>query len=213
MRASRGLLATLGVSTCLVLAGTLALLSVSAVVAFKGWPGLSPELATSQPTELAAISARPVPPAAESTRADAIVIASAAPPASRRSIGSTPTQARYSGRIREVAEAVQAPAHPPTVATAPTGPVVARPLAPDQPQVQETVRKVGGGLGAAMKDTGHGLGDTVRETGSKLSDRVQPISPELARTLENVTQTVGDAVSGLGGGVAGLVGALNALTR
>jgi hypothetical protein len=214
MRASRGLLATLGVSTCLVMAGTLALLSVSAVVAFKGWPGLSPDPVTSQPTQLAEAFDRPVPPARVSRNAEAIMIAPKTAPAAHRSIGSSPTQARYSGRIREVAEAVQAPAHPPTVAHAPTGPVEQTRLPyPDPPQVQETVKKVGGELGAAVKDTGRGLGSTVQDTGKKLSDGVQPISPELARTIENVTKTVGDVVNGLGGNLAGVLGVIAQLTR
>ncbi|HEU4978015.1 MAG TPA: hypothetical protein VFT42_03890, partial [Solirubrobacteraceae bacterium] len=38
MRTRRGLLAGIGASTALVAAGTLALLALSAVIAFNGWP-------------------------------------------------------------------------------------------------------------------------------------------------------------------------------
>jgi hypothetical protein len=197
MRASRGLLATLGVSTCLVLAGTLALLSVSAVVAFRGWPGVNPGAVSAEPTQLAQVSVRPLPPASGRRSTDAIVIATRIVAAAHHRAASPPTPARHSGRIREVAEAVKAPAYPPTDVVAPTGPVVARPPTPAKPQVQETVDKVGGGLGATVKKTGDGLAQSV-----------QPISPDLATTLDHVTETVGDAVEGLGGGVASLVAGL-----
>ena len=198
MRATRGLLATLGASTCLVLAGTLGLLTVSAVVAFRGWPGLTVDRVASESAPLAQATARPLPPDASSS-SEALVIKS---PSSRmlahaRS-GSpqSPGQTSASGPRSVIAQVVPAPAHPPTVAVAPTGPVVQLrpPPVPPLPQVGEPVRKVGGGLG-----------DTVEKTGQRLSNAVRPISPTLADTVDKVTNALGEKLKGLGGGVARLL--------
>src|SRR5439155_9274062 len=174
MRATRGLLATLGASTCLVLAGTLGLLTVSAVVAFRGWPGLTAAPVAAESTPLAQATARPLPPAAD--QSEAIVIRSAPTRIlahARSGSPQSPGQAGGSGPRSEIAQVVPAPAHPPTAAVAPTGPVVQLrpPPTPPLPQVGEPVRKVGGGLG-----------DTVEKTGDRVSDAVRPISPPLADT-------------------------------
>lgn len=195
MRATRGLLATLGASTCLVLAGTLGLLTVSAVVAFRGWPGLTAPPVAAESTPLAQATARPLPPDADQSSA-ALVLKSApsrilahARSGSPQSLGQTSA----SGPRSEIAQVVPAPAHPPTVAVAPTGPVVQLrpPPTPPLPQVGEPVRKVGGGLG-----------ETVAKTGQRLSDAVRPISPALADTVDKVTSSLGQKLKDLGGGVA-----------
>jgi hypothetical protein len=210
MRASRGLLATIGISTCLVLAGTLALLSVSAVVAFRGWPGLAPGVLGDYPTKLADVSVRPVPPRADGTRTGSVMLASVISPTSGTTSARTSGHALHGARSRDVAEAVHAPPHPPTlVAAVPTAPVVVRSPVSTRPHVREAVDEVTGGLGTAVDQAGNQLGNTVAETGGKLASGVQPISPELAVTLDRVTEAVGNVVRGLGGKVAGTVGSVS----
>jgi hypothetical protein len=169
-------------------------MTVSAMVAFRGWPGITDPRMAAEPAPLAQAAARPLPPGGQST--EAIVIRSTpsrilahARSGSPQSLG----QASASGPKSEIAQVVPAPAHPPTVAVAPTGPVVQLrpPPVPPLPQVGEPVRKVGGGLG-----------DTVQKTGRRLSDAVRPISPTVADTVDRVTNALGDTLKGLGGGVA-----------
>lgn len=193
MRATKGLLATLGASTCLVLAGTVCLAVLSTYVAAVGWPDSGRVIAES--ASLAGPDTRPLPPAG-TQQSQAIVIRSAPsriPAHAQSGWPQSQGQAGALGPKSEIAQVVPAPAHPPTVAVAPDGPVVQLrpPPTPPLPQVGEPVRKVGGGLG-----------ETVQKTGDQLSDAVRPISPTLADTVDKVTNALGDKLKGLGGGVA-----------
>jgi hypothetical protein len=187
------LLATVGASTCLVLAGALALLAVSAMITFRGWPGEDGIRLTTEATELADVSPRPVPPRAAESGARALVIASAprvrpaASGAARVAIGRPWSAGRAQRLARLVPRHVRAPesAAPPTPVVAPR---------PAVPQVQVVSRRVG-----------NGLGDAVQGTGKHLSDGLRPVSPELADTVERLTRVLGDTVRGVGGGVVSLL--------
>jgi hypothetical protein len=181
-------------------------MTVSAVVAFRGWPGLTGVQVAAESTPLAQATARPLPPDADQST-EALVIRSPTsriPAHARGGWPQSPGQAGGSGPRSEIAQVVPAPAHPPTVAVAPTGPVVQLrpPPTPPLPRVGEPVRKVGGGLG-----------NTVQKTGHRLSNAVRPISPTLADAVDKLTNSLGDKLKGLGGGIAHVLDLLSAPRR
>ena len=198
MRFARALLASLGASTCLVLAGTLAMATLSTVVAFSGLPGLSAGGANAAPTAVLAAAA---PPSAAGRDAAAVSLARPAlprrPATSRRRAASRPALAvTATGTARP--ERSASSTTPPTMTTpgndatgdlgrppedqGPGG--ATRPQAPSTPDLSPPLREVG-----------TKLGDTVATAGDGLAETLEPISPPVATVVEGTGKVAGDTVT------------------
>jgi hypothetical protein len=199
MRATRGLLASLGASTSLVLATAVVLFSVSTIVAFRGWPGIDGSFASPGSQRIAVSDAGPGGGRA-AARAQRVIVPHA--PVARRERASAP-------RARNAAARAQAPVvvtrprkairrHVPSSASSGPG-ASALPPAPaarpkaSVPPAGGPVREVGTNLGGAAAGVAGGLGDTVR-----------PVSPALGRTLDEAGRSLDQTIRG----VTGVVGAL-----
>jgi hypothetical protein len=200
VRFTRGFLAGLGAATSLVLAGSLALLALSTVVAFKGWP----ELRSAPPrTETASLAIS----AATTSAASAPVVPLARPrrtgargharPSSRR-VGVRPTTDGSTSR--------------------PAGPFdrpdtqdrgTARNQAASQPSQEKAEPEPGERKPAdAVRETTKPLADGVRDLTDGLGDTLEPASPTLNETVDGLGQTLGTTVEGLGEAVGNVVDGL-----
>jgi hypothetical protein len=217
MRASRALLASLGASTALVLAGTLALAAVSTVVAFRGWPGVS--LPQGHPDGTIVADARR---ASEHTaRHSSPIVVSETARAAQPSRVAVRRQARRSVRSRAphtgavgsaatpTAQALPAATPAPVRTTAQPQPhatpatgvapaVAALPAKPGQ-AVAKVTTKVTENLGGAVGDTGAAVGAVVRPASPTLADTVDAATQGVGRTVKDVGQTVSNVLNALGG--------------
>jgi hypothetical protein len=203
MRATRGLLASLGASTSLVLATAVALFSVSTIVAFRGWPGIDGSIASPGEARIAVSAAEPGGgPAA--TRAQRIVVprVKAAP---RRALSAARTQrASVATRVPAVVSRPRSTARRrvPTSAAAPpsTEPPQPAPVARPKrslPPAGDPVREVGTGLGGAVGGVAGGLGEIVR-----------PLSPALGATADQAGRSLDETIRGVTDAVGALLDAL-----
>jgi hypothetical protein len=207
MRAARGLLASLGASTCLVLAGTLAMATLSTVVAFSGLPGMRTATAQPQPAVLAAVLpaestpvtprpvalARPSRPAVARSRASAPASAtSPAPAGSRTRPRPGPAPARQTAPSTD-AETPAQPSDAP-VGEAPAAPSGSGPAATADEPVRSTGNAVGGAVGAV---------------GGGVSKAVEPVAPVVAPIIDETGKVAGASVAVLTEAVAGVLGGLS----
>jgi hypothetical protein len=182
-----------------MVAGSLALLTVSTVVAFQGWPGLDTSHTSVHADTLATASA-----ATRSTHdgeAKALVVAHPAPvrratphkrPASHRTTivaSATPVTA-----VKTTKLARPAVAPPAATAVQSSPPVTAKAPAKSRPAAGDPVRKVGAGLGG-----------TVADAGTHLNGVLANVSPTLGKVVQNVANAVAGVVAGTSQLVAGLV--------
>lgn len=192
MRSTRALFASIGASVSLVAAAALALLTVSAVVALEGWPGLGASKANpalvvdgvTLPRAGATASAtpasrpvvlpttprpRPRPARAEARRpAAAPVVRTSDRPAAR------PPAAK-----RSPAPEIAAPVVPASTPEPPRRKAPATPKAPDVADLGDGVRKAGEGLSA-----------TVQGVGKTLDAVAAPLAPPVGKALEDLTKLV-----------------------
>jgi len=203
VRATRAFLASLGASLSLVVAGSLALMTVSTVVAFRGWPGIgSAPAVTDAGALVAATSDRD---AARAKDRDAIVVPRRATfqrAASKPQAKQTASRATTSARVTPTAPtATKVQTRPATVAQAgaATGKSAAAPQPKAEPKAGDPVRKVGSDLG-----------DKVQTTGQQLNGLLDNVSPALG----NVVEDVSNLVAGVVGGTSEVLGkVLDALTK
>ncbi len=196
MRTTRGLLASMGATTCLILAGTIVLSLASGIVAFNGWPGLRIVQGAEQQALIAQVSAEVgtgmLAPGAMrlpvSTRGP-LVSASVARP------GRSPSAA---SRRRTVTLANSSPSPLSASSGAGAAPALTVPASPsppaalDTPAAGEPVRRLGQTVDQTVNDAGKALGDVI----------TPPATPGIGGAVQNTTGAVGDAVDR----VAGVVG-------
>lgn len=205
MRASRALFASLGASLSLVLAGSLALATISTVVAFQGWPGVaSGKRAAAEPQLRVAAVGR-----ASTTQAVALRVPHRARPTQPRR---RPTSAAARTTLRTPARRIATRATGTTATQAHTG---AAPAAmamsagaatttrkpPKRVSVPsaEPVREIGNNLGGAVAGAGKGLGDAVANISPELGNVVKDVTGGLGTTVAGATQLVADVVDALTG--------------
>jgi hypothetical protein len=185
MRFGRGLLATIGATTSLIAAGSLALFAVSAIVAFKGWPDIRAGDIVANTTAIATHA----PTAADPSKSSEPIVLAAVPrkPAkqARRAAGSGQPLVASVKPVIQRTRARRIPAAPAQTVMAPAAPVV--PAPEEVRKTGDPVREVTSGLGETTKVTTKGLGDTVR-----------PVSPELGKALDDVGTVVGNTVDEVG---------------
>ena len=219
MRFARALLASIGAGTCLVLAGTLAMATLSTVVAFSGLPGLREDGAdTTSPAILAAAS--PGPGTADVGREPVAL----AMPAVRARLKPTTTAAaaRRASSPRDGTARVQSGAQagiaggPPTEsgATAPSSPAKAASGGGtgSLPEADSTAGAKGHAApavnapgGGPVRDVGTVVGGIIGGIVGGVTGTVQPVSPPAAA----IVGEAGKAVEGATGAVAGAVDNLN----
>lgn len=189
MRSKRGLIASIGAATSLILAGTLALASVSTVIAFRGWPGVHTDPAVAMPTVLA-VSAKDK---SETKRSEPITVASVPVTPSRPHSSSTTSK---SHRVVEHVENTPASTSSTKIAHIPSSPVVVadKPASAGSKPAPTSAGKPKAVLGNTVSKVGEGLGNTVQQTGKALGDVVEPVSPTLSQVVTNATDAVGNLV-------------------
>ena len=174
MRYTRGLFQSLGASGSLLAAGACALLTLSAAVGYRGWPGLrpdagaSPELLVARPAAAKPrrqLAGHPSGAFVARARAPHRVLAATEPRAERRSAAPAPAPRRTAAQPAPTksAPSTSAPAAPST--PAPPSTPAARPVA-----------------------------QGVRDTGDAVGDAVAPVSPAAAQTVTSATDTAADVV-------------------
>lgn len=188
MRSTRALIASLGASISLVAAATLLLLTVSAIVALEGWPGLAQ---ADDPPPLV-VGDRELADAGRRSTTDAgagPVVMRATEPA--RAAGDPAPRPRPSAvRESEAPSSRPAPREPrpepalsrppPTRAPEPEAePPAAR---TPEPEPQPPRRRTGD----PVRELGDGLSGALQDRGKALKDLAAPISPEAGKTLEDL---------------------------
>jgi hypothetical protein len=182
MRATRALVGSLGAGISLAVAGSLAMLAISSVVAFRGWPddlaapGANPTALSAPALQRSALHRR--------STATAIVL-----PA--RPHGARATLAPASGAVirrSAVGSATLASRAGPATGTATATPGTGRPS---------------GGPAHSSDAT---TGDAIRKTSHGAADAVRPVAPPAGAAIDSAGATAGDAVDAVGGAAAGITG-------
>ncbi len=189
MRISRGVLAAIGASTSLIAAGALALLVVSAVVAFKGWPDIRASGVQASTTQVA-LQVDPAPRVTQVASRTIVVPEPAARPARTAEPGSAVLGTRETGSTGSGTNRADSHAGAPTGATD-------KPPADKPPAAGDPVRNVV-----------QGTTNTTSQTVKSLGDSVRPVSPQLADTVDQVNTVLNETLSGLGETVAGVLDAI-----
>lgn len=189
MRVSRALIGSLGAGVSLAIAGSVALLLVSAVVAFNGWPGAPHEPSVDNVARLTD-SGSPSPSSQPG------VIGSVQLPA--------PLTRRSSATRTHVAAHRSHPARP-QHGTAPT-----TTIGSSTPQITSvaTSSKTSAtptGAGHVVTKVGGQVADTVAKTTQAVSQAVAPVAPPAGRTLEELGAAGGAAVQQVADGAGKLV--------
>lgn len=210
MRSARALLASLGAGTCLILAGTLAMVSLSTVVAFSGLPGMRLDDGATPPALLAAAAEPAGRQAAADAREPAVLALPAAPPeavAAPVAAAATPTPPAGPVGSAPTPPSLPAPAPvpaapaggaAPSVPATPAPPSTPAPAPPAPAPAAGPLRDLGGGAGEAVEGIVGGVGQTatpispsvggvVVETGRLLGDTVPAVTEALSALLEGLT--------------------------
>lgn len=206
MRATRGLLASLGAGLSLILAASVALTFVSALVAFHGWPGVREQPGADERALVADVAARQrTAPAAAPVR-----LPLPQPLARPRPVRPVATAVRPGERIpavRAVATALRAAPGRGTVARPATGagvPVTAAPAPAPAPAPAKGATPVTAPAAETVRKLGQTLDATVDTTGAAVGEVLAPVLPPVASAVTNATDAVGDLLDR----VTGVVGVI-----
>ncbi len=221
MRSIRALLASFGAGTCLVLAGTLAMATVSTIVAFSGLPGIRAQTAALPASVLAAAAPsagtmqalatpRVVALPAVSTRASVgRAIAGRAPSRDTASAGSSssttlgdpPRTAGVDQPPKAGAPSGSAAAGGASGSSAGSKPSAAAvPAAPRPPAAGGPVGTAGAALGGAVAGVGGGVAKTVEPVAPGVSIVTGDAGKSSGATVTGATEAAAGALDGLLGG-------------
>lgn len=203
MRATRGLVASLGAGLSLILAGSVALMLCSALIAFEGWPGARAQRTPDERALVAVVSGAPVrhvtpaklrlPAPRRTSRTVAAGHAAAggthaASRGTRRSVVTAPSRVASA-----VPAAHSAPAAAPTSPAAPKKTTAKLKL----PAAGATVQHLGGTLDTAVAGTGKTVGDVVKPLLPAVGTAVTLTTAQAGQLLQQVTGVVGQLVDGV----------------
>lgn len=199
MRATRGLLASMGAGLSLILAGSAALMFVSALIAFNGWPGVRTERTADERAILAQVAERAAAPDAPAPVAITLPRtakpAAPAPPRPRRPVkgaaAKRPTTARTVAGKRPAAGAPDPVAADP----APADPAPAAAAAPERKALTAAVSLAP--TGQAVKSLGAALDSTVTQTGDALGNLLDPVLPVVSQAAKDATKALGYVIASL----------------
>ncbi|HEV2821350.1 MAG TPA: hypothetical protein VGW11_12670 [Solirubrobacteraceae bacterium] len=197
MPALRGLFASLGASVSLAAAGTLALLAVSLIILFQGFPGLG-GIAEGGPLDLATPRSEPTEPDDDGpvVLADAPDEDASAPPAEPLADDGPPSVADDPAPVGD---------RPAGAADDDLAPDIDDLNPPDDPDEDPIPRREPDGdrlivLGGEPVSGLTGLtGDVLRTTGETLAPVTDSLLPGLGKTVEALTDVLGDTVESTGG--------------
>ena len=199
MAGTRALFASIGASVALVAAAALALLTISAVVAFGGWAE-SNTVSVDRPELVFAGSPLSSPDSDRIARRAKSPLVVRAPekraprrspaPSTRRETPVRETPRDTNGGVREGGGRPR------------VNPVPAPPPPPpsDKPE-RETA-------GDHVSKVGESLSSTVQGTGSALAEATQPLAPPVSAAVQQVLNIVAELVRRAGSGLGGAVDAL-----
>lgn len=204
MRATRGLLASFGAGLSLIVAGTVALTLCSALIAYKGWPGVRVQRTADERALVAAVG---VDPAAEPAPASLRL-----PATHTARHHSSPHRAAFSGAHRTRSAGTALALAPSRGAAASAGAAPApKPQPGDDPgRAKASAKKLTvPAAGQTVAHVGTTLGDVVARTGTTVGELVEPLAPKAVATVIGTTDATADAVvavtDAVGRAVDGLV--------
>jgi hypothetical protein len=182
VRATRGVFGALGAGTMLAIASSVALLVVSSVVAFRGWPGA--------PSEPGVDNARLVGPSPDSRGA---VPASVTLP--RATASSAPRE-----KVRRAAEDAGSRTSRPASSTAQAA-STAQPVYSSSSSTAPATRQPSreSAAGQTVAKVGRQAGDAVSKTTQAAGQAVAPVAPPVGRTLEDLGAAAGSTVQQVAG--------------
>jgi hypothetical protein len=195
-----GYLAAAGVGTSMVAGFALALLVVSAVIGFRGWPSSS----VTPPLSVSILPAADAPAAPALTRAVARVVLPAASVRSRFA----PAPAR--GRRHPAAVPPAAPSRRPDAAPIPSRsadgvvPKTAASATPTTVTDTPSAPRSGDAIRRTTEDTGA----TVQQTTQQTAQAASPVAPAAGDAVQATGQGVAGALKSTGDAVGGVVDAL-----
>ena len=221
MRSARALLASLGAGTCLIIAGTFAIVSLSAVVGFSGLPGIRLDDGGAPPALLAA----PLPPDRMAAPVSAgtlkpLALRRATPSAARAarparpSRGGTSFAATPGGGAASSPPGTSSPADPAGGGTTPAtpapdpvrppapapAPVVTPEPSPSPSPAPDPLRSVGEAAGEAVKGVVGGVGRAVKPVSPPLGGVVVQTGDVAGATVPAAVEAVSELLDGLAGG-------------
>jgi hypothetical protein len=194
VRVTRATLGAFGAGISLVVAASAALLVISSVVAFKGWPD---DLGSGAPAVATRLAASETPPSAAASARSRSVPASALPAPAPSTNRQVPGSARVA----------PAPTHVTSSTTPGTG---------DTPTTPKGSAPIGGSsngvpvprVGSAVTGATHQTAGTVSQTSQAAAGAVAPASPPLAGALTQIGAAGSAAVAGTGQAVGGIINKL-----
>lgn len=186
----------------MVVAASLALMTVSTVVAFQGWPGISTAHPTTEASTLALDAGETV--AHRMTR-PALVVPKRSAPAARATKDAQRTQTQGNAPTATTKAPTQAttklktrPSSQPTPAQKTTT-VQSKAPAAIEPKAGDSVRKVGANIGGSVSTAGETLGNAVGNASPQLGEVVKTVSDVVATVVANATDALGQVLDGLTG--------------
>ena len=202
MRSSRALFSAFGAGLALAIAASTALLVVSSVVAFNGWPESDSAPKDPEVTQLKQVRA--------AAKAPAAVTAVALPKPVAAPVRHTPAKAKakVNGKAKATRRGNAATRRARSGGTTKTTPAQQPQAKPAGPEDQATSGKPG--TPAAKTDPVAPVTDAVRETTKAAADAVAPAAPGVAGALQSIgaggAETVDKAADAVGKVVDGVVG-------
>jgi len=214
MRFARAFLASFGAGTCLVLAGTLAMATLSTVVAFAGLPGLRADGADTTPPAILAAAA----PGADTADVNPAPVTLVLP-----AVGEGPKATTMAAKGRPAAPRLatggaQGAAEIATSGAPQTGPRATTPNSPKRaasgdgdgslPQADPPAgakAPVAPAVDGPVRD----VGTVVAGAGGGVAETVRPVSPPVATIVGETAKVAGDTVAAATDAMATVVEGIN----
>lgn len=185
MRATRSIVASLGAGVTLAIAASACLLVVSAVVAFRGWPGqlsTAPNGVTELLTAHATSGGQDAAVRASALAGDAPRLALASAPAPRRSTAGRRPARRVT--VPGAGPQAAAPSVPLVAATGPSGPAATSTRSP--------------GVAEIVRGTTESASKSIRDAGAAAGAAVMPVAPPAGSAVTSAAGAAGAAVDAAG---------------
>lgn len=194
MRSTRAYVASIGASISLIAAAALTLLTVSAVVALEGWPGIGatsdePALIVGD-TVLADAGERPASPQDPEPvvlREPRSAAVASEPAARTERPGPAPSRVDAQ-RASEPASVREAP---PTSSTPELDTSTSRPAPVEQPRPRPDAPTIAPNNGEVVRSLGDTVNSTVQSTGTSLQELAAPLSPQAGAALKDLASLLG----------------------
>lgn len=206
MRFARAFLASFGAGTCLVLAGTLAMATLSTVVAFAGLPGLRADGADTTPPAILAAAA----PGADTADVNPAPVTLVLPAVGEGSKATTTAAKGRPAAPRLATGGAQGAAEIATSGAPQTGPSATTPNSPKRaapgdgggslPQADPPAGAKAPAVTAPADGPVRDVGTVIAGAGGGVAETVRPVSPPVGDTVAAATDAVATVVEGINRG-------------